>query len=598
MSGRGSWIAVAAVGTAVILCVVLATRGPASGRAPAQHPGIPNASEEADAAADAGRIRVAVDVLPAGSLPEWALEVRDSAGAVRQEKGTGACECAIGPLPPGGIRCGIRARGFVGESRRIELEPRQDAAVALTLRQFGRVSGVVRCDGTPVAGLLVRIALPMELAQIRLDLLPEDCGAGMEQAVETDSNGRYRFDNVPPGPGYTLTAAGFDHPPVRAGPVESKAGEETTADITVVAGVHLAGRIVDPNGAPSKGATVNVLQRLDKRGVVTWTDEARARTDEDGRFLTPALSGPASRMLKAWIVVDGVQQIIQFETSPPDRGTKDVGTLAPHPGIVLFELEGPVADPPCTLTVVVTGDPPGMGQTITLTGAAFDREGRIRMAGLPIGEGSYSAMSGDTRAFAQGKFRTTGSDMIVGIPPLKAFEESPPPADTLIVDVAAQDEPAFLILIADGSFVSWRPIERGSREPIVEKVAPGRYTLFVCAGDRYGQREITLIAGQETRTSITPDRVGRSLSVLVLDDGKPVSGATVGVRGFRRESRAMTVPWAETGSDGRAVLRGLPPDTTEMAIVAMTAELGRGRRIDISGKSEVALDLAKSQAED
>ncbi len=600
MRGRGWVIAVAGAAVAVALWIVLATRGPASGRAPVQHGGVPGRPEGAGAVAEGvGSIRIAVGALPAGSLPEWILETRDSAGGLHQEKGSGERECAIGTLPAGRLLCTLRAPGFVGETRRLEVGQGREVEVALMLRQFGRVSGTVRCEGVPVPGALVQLAIPEDSAPALLELSPEDRVAGRARSVESDGNGRYRFDRVPPAQGFSLIAAGFDHAPVRVGPVEVKAGEETTADFALIAGVHLAGRVVDARGAPCRGATVHVQQRHDKRAAVIWDEEARVRTDEDGSFVTPALSGPAVRMLKAWIVVEGVQQVIQHETSPPDHGTKDVGTLAPHPGIVQFEMEGAAGDAPAILTVAVNGDPPGVGQSVVLAGVAFDRDGRIRMAGLPIGEGLYSVVSSDSRALADGQFRTTGGDMVVKVPPLKQREERPQPTEKLVVDVAETADPALLVLIADGSFVMWRQIEKGTREPVVEKVSPGRYTLFVRAGDRYGQQEITQVAGKDLRVSIMPDRIGRSVSVLVLDEGKPVPGATVRVRGFCRDSRGLRAPWAEAGNDGRVLLRGLPPDVAVLSITAYVKgeEFGRSYTIDVGSTDQVTVDLAKEPAD-
>lgn len=592
MFARGWWIAAAGGLIAVVLWSVLAMRGPAPGRAPVQRAG--GQEETGTSAAGGGGVRVSVVVLPAGSRPEWVFEARDSAGGLHEERGGGERECVIASLPAGRARCSVRARGFTGETRRLEVEPGREITVVLTLHQFGSVSGVVRCEGAPVAGVLVRCAMPAESATIRTDLTPGDRATGMERTVETDSSGRYGFDGVPPGPGYTLVAADFDHPPARVGPIEVKAGEGTTADIAMMPGAHLAGRIVDFRGSPSPGATVNVLRQHLQRSVVSWEDEARARTDEDGRFVTPALAGPAVRMLKAWIVVDGVQQVIQHEALPPDRGTKDVGTLAPHPGIVQFEMEDGVGDAPAILTVAVNGDPPGVGQTVVLAGVALDRDGRIRMAGLPIGEGFYSVVSADNGALGDGQFRTTGSDMVVKVPPLKQREERPQPAEKLVVDVAETADPALLVLIADGSFVMWRQVEKETSEPVVETVSPGQYTLFVRAGDRFGQQEITQVAGQDMRISIVPDRIGRSVSVLVLDEGKPVPGATVRVQGFCRGSKGLRAPWAEAGSDGRALIRGLPPDVTAMTIMAFTKEgFGRGFTIDVGSTDQVTVDLAK-----
>jgi hypothetical protein len=600
MFGRGWVIAAAGAAVAVGLWIVLATRGPASGRAPVQHGGVPGGSEAAGAVAEGGgSIRIAVGALPAGSLPEWILEARDSAGGLHREKGSGARECVIGSLPAGRLLCSLRAPGFIGETRRLEVEQGCDTEATLTLRQFGRVSGTVRCEGVPVPGALVQIKIPAESAAVLMDLSPEDRGIGAAQSVESDGDGRYRFARVPPAQ-VSLVAAGFDHAPVTVGPVDVHAGAETTADFALVAGAHLAGRIVDARGAPGKGATVHVLQRHDKRGgAVLWDDEARARTDEDGRFVTPALSGPAVRMLKAWIVVDGVQQVIQHEAPPPDHGTKDVGTLQPHPGIVQFELEGASGDAPPILTVAVNGDPPGVGQSVVLTGVAFGRDGRVRMAGLPIGEGFYTVLSADHRSMADGQFRTTGNDMVVKIPPLKQREERPQPAEKLVVQVPETSDPALLVLVADGSVVMWRQIEKGARDPVVEKVSPGRYTLFVRAGDRYGQQEITQVAGQDLSVSITPDRIGRSVSVLVLDDGKPVPGATVRVRGFRGSSRGLRAPWAEAGDDGRVLLRGLPPEVAVLSITAYVQgeEFGRSYTIDVGSTDHVTVDLAKAQGD-
>lgn len=600
MFGRGWVIAAAGATVALVLWIVLATRGPASGRAPVQNAGAEGRSDGSGAVAEGGEsVRVAVAARPAGSQPEWTLEVRDSVGKLRQEKGSGERECVVGGLPAGRILCTVRAPGFVGETRRVEVEGGRGAVATLTLSRFGSLAGTIRCEGVPVAGALVHLALPEQAAEALLHLAPDDRVSGTSRSVESDGDGQYRFDRVPPAQGFSVVAAGFDHAPVRVEAVEVKAGEEATADVTLIVGAHLAGRIVDSRGAPSKGATVHVSQRREKRAVVIWEDEARARTDEDGRFVTPALSGPAVRRLKAWVVVDGVQQVLQHDTSPPDHGTKDVGTLAPHPGTVLFELEGATADAPAILTVAVNGDPPGVGPSISLNGVAFDRDGRIRMAGLPIGEGFYSAASTVGRATMDGQFRTTGSDMVVKIPALKQREEAPQPKEQLVVDVADTADPALLLLIADGSIVMWREITKGNREPVVEKVSPGKYTLFVRAGDRYGHQEVTQVAGQDLGTSITPDRIGRSVSVLVLDGGKPVPGATVRVRGFCKGSRGMRAPWAQTGSDGRALIRGLPPDVKALTIAVFdgAGEFGRGYSIDIGGVDEVTVELTETHGD-
>jgi hypothetical protein len=450
----------------------------------------------------------------------------------------------------------------------------------------------------PVGGALVRLSMPRDSPPSLLDLAEEDRASG-GWSVESDGEGRYRFDRVPPAGGFTLVAADFDHSPAHAGPFDVKPGEETTVDVAMTVGSHLAGRIVDSRGAPCVGTTVNVYTKSTKPPVVGWMDEARARTDQDGRFVTPALAGPATRMLKAWVAADGVQQIIQHETEPPERGTKDVGTLAPLPGLVLFEAESMAGKGPFKLTAAVNGDPPGFAQSVVVGDLMFDEQGHARVLGLPVGEGVYTVLNGDDRSVANGTFRTTGRDMVVKIPAFVEPAQLPPkPEQSLVVEVAETGEDAIVALVAEGEFLIGRKVRKGDRSPVVERVPPGRYTLHVTAGDLYSRQEVNVVEGEDLNLSVLPDRVGRSFTILVLQDGNAVPGAKVQLRGFRAGARGSRVPWAEGGDDGRVVLRGLPPDVSAITATA-TNQKGQGRTypIELTDAGEATVDLAKAPSE-
>jgi hypothetical protein len=601
MTRHGWWIAGAAALIAVAAIVALFTRGPASGRAPVQHGGAARSlgdGAHGDAPADGGTVRVTIGVLPKGSSPEWTLELRDGGGTLHAESGTGERECAIGPVSAGRALLTLRARGFVGETRHLDVGS-AEVIVSASLRQFGRVSGRLHCDGMPVGGALVRLAMARDSLSMFMDLAEEDRVPEMGWSVESDGDGRYRFDRVPPAEGFTLVAADFDHSPAHADPFDVKPGVETTVDIVMPVGSHLAGRVVDSRGAPCAGTTVHVYIKRTKLPIIGWVDEARARTDDDGRFVTPALTGPEPRMLKAWVAVDGVQQIIQHETEPPERGTKDVGTLAPLPGIVLFEAESMTGKGPFKMTVAVNGDPPGVGQGVVVNDLALDREGRARVMGFPVGEGVYSVSNADDRSVAEGKFRTTGRDMVVKIPAFVEPAPRPPkPEESLVVEVAETGEDAIVALIGDGEFLMWRQVRKDDRSPVIERVPPGSYTLHVTAGDRYSQQEVTQVKGADLKLSVLPDRIGRSFTILVLQDGKPVPGARVQLRGFRAGARGQRVPWAEGGEDGRVVLRGLPPDLSALTATVLNKE-GQGRTypIEVTAAGEATVDLAKAPGE-
>jgi hypothetical protein len=493
----------------------------------------------------------------------------------------------------------VRARGFVGDTRPLEVGP-ADATVSAVLRQFGSVSGNLRCDGMPVGGALVRLSMAPESMRVLMDVTEEDRVSDLAWSVESDGEGRYRFDRLPPAEGFTLVAADFDHSPANAGPFDVKPGAETTVDLAMAVGSHLAGRVVDSRGAACKGTTVNIYRKHVKPGVIKWEDEARARTDDDGRFVTPALAGAEVRMLKAWVAVDGVQEIIQHETEPPERGTRDVGTLAPLPGLVLFEAESLTGKPPFAITAAVDSDPPGVGLGVVVNGVALDREGRARVLGFPVGHGVYRVANGDGRSVAEGEFETTGRDMIVKLPAfVEPAPEPPEPEESLVVDVAETGEDAIVVLIGEGEFLMWRAVPKDRRSPVIERVPPGSYTLHVTAGDRYWQQEVTQAKGEDLKVSVLPDRVGRSFTIRVLQDGKPVPGARVQLRGFRAGARGHRVPWAEGGDDGRVVLRGLPADVTVLTATVLNKEGNGGTypAIEIGDGGEATVDLAKAPGE-
>jgi len=440
--------------------------------------------------------------------------------------------------------------------------------------------------------------MPRESLSTLMDLAEEDRVPDMAWSAKSDGEGRYRFERVPPAEGFTLVAGDFDHAPVEAGPFDVRPGEETVVDVPMRVGGHIAGRIVDSRGVPCAGATVHVYVQQRKPSVVSWVDEARARTDDDGRFDTPALPGTEMRMLKAWVAVGGVQQIIQHETEPPERGTRDVGTLAPLPGVVLLEAESMAGKGPFKVTVGVTGDPPGVGPVVIVNDLELDAEGCARVAGFPVGDGVYSVFNGDGRAVIDGKFRATGADIVVKIPP---FGEPPSPAPTpkekLTIDVP-EGQDVLVALLAGEDIAMWRRVRKDDSGPVVEPVGPGTYTLHISAGDRYGRQEITQVEGQDLRVSAVPDRIGRTVTILVLQDGKPVPRAKVGVRGFRAGSRGLRMPWAESGEDGRALLRGVPPDVSALTATIVSKEgFGRTYSLELGEQPEVTVDLAQAPGE-
>jgi hypothetical protein len=320
---------------------------------------------------------------------------------------------------------------------------------------------------------------------------------------------------------------------------------------------------------------------------MAWMDDVRARTDESGRFLTPALLGTGRRRLKAWLVDDGLHEVVQVDATPPERGTTDVGVLRPLAGIVTFEAGSPVGEAAYRMTVAAGGE--RVDTDLVLGEIPFAPDGRIRLAGLPPGNVDYLVVDPDGSAVARGSFRATGGDVLVKMPPFRALKEPEPEGPPVIVAIDGAVEDPLVLLLRDDGIVSWK---RGAVDRFPD-VPAGEYRVLLSAGDRVGSADITHDPERETRVSVAVGPLGRTAILRVLRDGAPVPGAEVFVRGFRRGARGQRVPWARTGDDGRATLFGLPPAAEALEVTVLKDGSGRSYGLDLGGDTELEVDLAR-----
>jgi protocatechuate 3,4-dioxygenase beta subunit len=142
--------------------------------------------------------------------------------------------------------------------------------LAIDLARGGRIEGTVRDGdtGQPAAGARV------EVRDENFRDIPGEASAGRVIA-RTDANGRFVLEALPPGV-HTVTARG-------AGAFGSKANVRVGArvDLTLFPAATVRGTVLDPDGQPAAGATV---QAVGSRHPMAET------TDGQGRFVLEGLA--------------------------------------------------------------------------------------------------------------------------------------------------------------------------------------------------------------------------------------------------------------------------------------------------------------------
>ncbi len=220
--------------------------------------------------------------------------------------------------------------------------------------------------------------------------------------ADTDRTGRFAVAGLPPG-SYRLTAAVTGYLQ-RATPIVALAagGAPATATLELVRGGRLAGRVVDPRGAPAAGADVRcVASGLEDLSVQTGplppAAEAAALPPGSGRALGTTRSARADRegrfsigdLIPGRYHLDVAQRGAEplrsdeMVVAPGER--HDVGTLALRAGIELggrVSDEGGIPIEGARVAIDPTGMPDGAsGQTALTDGA-----GRFSLA---LRAGSY-----------------------------------------------------------------------------------------------------------------------------------------------------------------------------------------------------------------
>lgn len=199
-----------------------------------------------------------IDLLCRDADAFWNLDLAYGARTERLAQATsdadGRFAFAVARATPHRLR--VEAAGF---APRTALACTGGSFVTIELAPGSVLTGVVRCQGEPVVGADVRIALRGENAELAVG--------------STDGSGAFRFVNLPAAEVLVQVAsARFAE---KWSNVQIAAGSAQHVEIEMEPGTALRGRVVDAaTGAPIAGALVSD----------SWTMKRAVRTGADGRF--------------------------------------------------------------------------------------------------------------------------------------------------------------------------------------------------------------------------------------------------------------------------------------------------------------------------
>lgn len=408
----------------------------------------------------------------------------------------------------------------VGVGGRVDAQNVQEGqrfVADLRVRRAGAVTGTVRIDGRPVAGIGVGVRPEDGYA------IPPPGGRGW--TTFTASDGRYRCDRLPPGSA-TISMWG-DHPSppfIYAMPVEITAGSDSECDVTLEPRrVRVTRRVADDAEVPKPLAGVDVVQRI---GPLS----AAARTDADGRFT-----------MDAWFFEDHAPVELRrgafVQASVISADDEDGDDLNPGP---------PAADAAKGIVVGPDGAP-AAGVRVELTaGMEFDHESALVWRGL--------------------REAVSGSDGTFRLPVLSGPGFCVRAVRTPWLDGERDEDGSWRIQLPEAFRFDGRVVASETGEPIPRALVFDAFDNVITRTDSDGRfavegppsqiREVRVASEGRLDATAEPEpdawvialRPAFSVAGVVrLADGSPVPGAVVGV-----ERTLFT-----TDGGGRFVISGL-----------------------------------------
>ena len=266
---------------------------------------------------------------------------------------------------------------------------------------------------------------------------PITVSAGATQiGTISDSSGHFQIPSIGPG-SYTVSAtledySGPETSGISASDVESNlyviSGQTSRITLALVPSASISGTVLDDAGAPTPGATVQLMRLIYVSGIPKLSDAGSQATDDQGNYritrLRPgqyyAIAAPKSGKLTSTFYPSAldVTQAAAISLQPGDERTGTVITLQSGN---LFRISGQVMStipdtdartiPTATVTVLSHGpglSAPGSAKSVSVS-MGNPGGGRFEIRGIPAGVYDVYASLPDGRGGGLAYGRTTVS---------------------------------------------------------------------------------------------------------------------------------------------------------------------------------------------
>ncbi len=459
----------------------------------------------------------------------------------------------------------VRAPGYVGGQRRIEVTGREGEGFDISLLAGGSISGTV-ADGKrrPVVG-----------ASVFLSLSPTVTNAGRDRAAtvprvleivtQSNADGSFVLEGVPPWDAYMITATHLDHALARIDGIALGANEAIDGvDFTLARGGTIRGQVTDEAGrglggidvryafehAMDDGRTI-LLTTLEDRSVEGNDSREVFITRGDGSFTIPRLpEGTYTLAAEARNRLPTIRQGVEVREG---RETRELH-LVVRPGETLA---GRVVDDEGLPIVgaIVLSERPTNCMCVQIPADLTDDEGRFRLRGLAPGSQALTVNKAG--------FMTVKTEVDV------------PASETVVISLQAAGRASGLVrapVDVDYNAVrvhvveltgEWggKPFARG--EPVrpdtggefFVDLAPGSYWLVARAPGFAPGRSVvfTISVGEELAGVDIPFVTGGTRAGVVLsgESGRGVEG--VRIRLEPADGSRWTLPETTTDAAGRFV---------------------------------------------
>ena len=492
----------------------------------------------------------------------------------------------IGGLQDRPVDVTVKADGYASSHLK-SVSPSTTDLLDIELNRGATLTGrVVDTRGEVVPGASVQLIDPEPRALAEFNAL--------QQMVQTDADGRFRFELLRPGTWRASVFGGRTAARAEGGPIHLRTGEVREIELVLASfDAQVVGVVTNHLGNPVELAEVTVIAGSGASGRSSWQTSAAG---PGGRFQSlPVPTGDATIVASHPEYRDTVREITI------DPGSNEV-SLTLEPGL---EISGSVRStdgrpsPLAAVTAEFDMSLEEMQQQLTRGRSAggrrgtpgwpietlTDRNGDYRLIGLDTGDYKLQAWadgygSGDgiaQRVRLEGG-SAAGVDIVL------------PAQATIEVRISAPPLPGVTVRAHQGDYDFRTATQDPNGNHRIERLGPGAWTVTAHAIDgRLAQQTVNLRPGDDTVVELRFEE-GLHLTGWVTIAGQPPGGG--GIVLLREDTQPR---FADLDREGRFELRDALPGAYTLLIEIPGAGTNAGaryqRRVEILGDQDLRLDL-------